>query len=215
MVMLPYSQQDRDRFHELAELYLACRAAFRDISVETQSLPVPGSRAQLDKAALLAREPPIAPSSEQLITWQAQLYLYGASEHLGGLAALYRIEEILLSPLVLARCSIEYSAHTLWIVGDASGHAEDRLARAFLEAIFGAEQAKMQAGRLTDRSGPEHRGRRENYKAVKKDAQATFRTPRASRGRDNCGPQSARRAGSRTASSRRCRRPTRSALRRP
>jgi hypothetical protein len=96
--MLPYSDADKLRFADFAELYLACRAAFRDISEQTQSRPKPGSYADRDQQSLLARQPPIAQTAERLITWVVQLYLYAASEHLGGLAALYAYEEVLVAP---------------------------------------------------------------------------------------------------------------------
>jgi hypothetical protein len=177
MVILPYSDGERRRFAELAELYWSCRDAFRDLSVETQANPAAGSRCDRDRSDLLRREPPVAERSEQLITWAAQLYLYAGSEHVGGLAALYQAEEVLLSPLVLARSALENSAHTIWILGHPRDSAEDRLARAFLEAIFGAEQAKMQAGRLRGRAGNEHKARTEYFKYIKKDARATFEQP--------------------------------------
>jgi hypothetical protein len=107
----------------------------------------------------------------------ANLHLYAASEVVGGLVALYAGEEVLLSPLVLARSAIEHSAHTVWLLGDRATTPEERLARAFLEVIVGAEQAKMQAGRLTGRGGQTHTGRRDIYKAIKKDVEATFGAP--------------------------------------
>jgi len=177
MVLLPYTSEERERFAELAEIYLSCRAAFRDISTETQAQPVAGSRCERDKRELLAREPPVAETSEQLIPWTTQVYLYAASEHIGGLAALYQAEEVLLSPLVLARSAIENASHTIWILGSAEDSAEDRLARAFLETILGAEQAKMQAGRLRGKDDAEHKSRREFFKRVKEDACATFAEP--------------------------------------
>ena len=177
MALLPYSQSDSKRFVELANLYLACRAAFRDISIETQALPVAGSRAERDITTLEARQPPIAEGAHGLISKESQRYLYAASEHIGSLAALYGVEEVMLSPLVLARSAIEHSAHAVWIVGDASSTAEDRLARAYLELIFGYEQAKMHAGRLSGRGGKIHVARSEFYRAVKEDARATFEPP--------------------------------------
>ncbi len=174
MVVLPYPEEDRARFLELAELYLRCRDAFRDMAAENQTAVAPGSAAAQDRTALLAREPPVATTSERLISHMANLYLYAASEHLGGLMALYAGEEVLLAPLVLARCAIEHSAHTIWLLGDRAMAPEDRLARAFLEVLVGAEQAKMQAGRLTGRGGETHVGRTGFYKGVKEDAKATF-----------------------------------------
>jgi hypothetical protein len=61
----------------------------------------------------------------------------------GALAALYGAEEVLLSPLVLARAAVENAAHTIWILGSPKDDAQERFAGAFLDAMFGAEQAKM------------------------------------------------------------------------
>jgi hypothetical protein len=177
MPMLPYSDDNKARFADFAELYLACRAAFRDISEQTPSRPAPNSYADRDTQSLLARNPPIAQTAEHLIAWVVRLYLYAASEHIGGLAALYACEEVLVAPIVLARCALEHSAHAIWIIGDPNQDAQDRLARAFLEEIFGAEQAKMQAGRLLERSSEEHRRRTEHYGAVTRDAEFTFEPP--------------------------------------
>ena len=177
MVVLPYSEEDSARFLELAQLYLQCREAFRDMAAENRTLCAAGSAADHDRALLLARKPPVAPTSERLISHIANVYLYAASEHIGGLVALYAGEEILLSPLVLARSAIEHSAHTVWLLGDRATTSAARLARAFLEVIVGAEQAKMQAGRLTGRGGQTHTDRTDLYRAVKEDAEATFGAP--------------------------------------
>jgi hypothetical protein len=177
MVVLPYPDEDRARFLELAELYLRCRDAFRDMAAENRTAVGPGSTAEQDRTALLTRQPPVAATSERLISRIANVYLYAASEHLGGLLATYARVEVLLAPLVLARCAIEHSAHTIWLLGNKATTPEERLARAFLEAIVGAEQAKMQAGRLTGRRGETHVGRTGFYKAVREDAETTFGAP--------------------------------------
>ncbi len=174
--MLPYSDEDKARFADFAE-HLACREAFRDISEQTQSRPVRDSYADRDTRSLPARDPPIAQTAEHLITWVVQLYLYATSEHLGGLAALYMCEEVLVAPLILARCALEHAAHAIWIIGDPNEDPQDRLARSFLEEIFGAEQAMMQAGRLFEKSSNEHQRRTEHYKAVKQDVEFTFEPP--------------------------------------
>jgi hypothetical protein len=177
MVVLPYPDEDRARFLELAELYFRCREAFRDMAAANRTVVGPGSAAEQDRTALLAREPPVASTSDLLISHMANLCIYAASEHLGGLIALYASDEVLLAPLVIARCAIEHSAHTVWLLGDKATSPEQRLARAFLEVIVGAEQAKMQAGRLTGRGAETHAGRTGFYKAVKEDAEATFGSP--------------------------------------
>jgi hypothetical protein len=55
--------------------------------------------------------------------------------------------------------------------------AEDRLARAFLEAIFEAEQANMHSGRLRAKAAEEHNARSDYYKRIKYDARVTFEEP--------------------------------------
>lgn len=82
-----------------------------------------------------------------------------------------------MAPIVLARCAIEHSAHAIWIISDPAEDPQDRLARAFLEEIHGAEQAKMPAGRLLEKSSEEHRRRAAHYKAVERDAKLTFEPP--------------------------------------
>lgn len=177
MPVLPYSDADKARFAEFAALYLACRQAFRELTEQTQSRPYPNSYAARDAQALLARDPPIAETSERLITWLVQLYLYAASEHLGGLGALYAQHEVLIAPLVVSRSVLEHSAHAIWIIGNANDDPQDRLARSFLEEVLGMQQAKVQAGRLLTKSSAEYQRRSELYRTVKRDAEFTFEPP--------------------------------------
>jgi hypothetical protein len=93
------------------------------------------------------------------------------------LSALYGANEVLIAPLVLARAAIENSAHVIWILGSASEGPRDRLARAFLEAIFGAEEAKKQSGRLRGKSNEEHKERAAHYRWLKKRAAESFEEP--------------------------------------
>lgn len=177
MVLLPYTSDEQDRFAELAEIYWACREAYRDLMTETSAKPIPGSRCASDLAELTARKPPVAEDSEGLIVWAVQLYLYAASEHIGSLSALYRANEVLIAPLVLGRAAIENSAHVIWILGSPDDGAEDRLARSFLEAIFGAEEAKKQSGRLRGKDDDEHKERTNHYRWLKKRATESFKEP--------------------------------------
>jgi hypothetical protein len=104
-------------------------------------------------------------------------YLHAASEHMGGLGALYVAEEVLLSPLVLARTSIEHSSHAAWIIGSSEGSAVDRLARAYLEEIHSAEHAKMDASRIYGKDSTEYKLRRGHFREVKKEARSLFDAP--------------------------------------
>jgi len=62
-----YSDDTKLRFADFPELCLAGRAAFRDITEQTQSRPEPNFYAERDTHSLLARNPPIAPTSELLV----------------------------------------------------------------------------------------------------------------------------------------------------
>lgn len=177
MVFVPYPAEDQTRFSELAEIYEACRDAYRGVATETNATPATGSRCALDRDELRRRQPPIAEGSEGWILWTVEVYLYAASEHIGALSALYREMEVIIPPLVLARAAIESSAHVIWILGSPETSAEDRLARSFLEVIFGAEEAKKQAGRIRGKTDEDHRERTKHYRELKKDAAATFDPP--------------------------------------
>jgi hypothetical protein len=87
----------------------------RDINEEIQMRPPRRSLAAQDEQRLLVRDRPIPDPAKPIIAFTARTYLRAASEHIGGLAALYAYEEILLAPMVLARSAIEHCAHAIWI----------------------------------------------------------------------------------------------------
>ena len=167
MVWIPYADEGHRRFDELAALYLICRKRLQEINIETQMVASPGSVAHRDEHALLSHDPPVPGPALHLITFTAQSYLHAASEHMASLGALYAHQEVLLSPVVLARCVIEHAAHAVWILGGKSKTATDRLARAYLEEVHGAEHAKQQAGDLLGKQSQEYKLRAGHYREVK------------------------------------------------
>jgi hypothetical protein len=95
-------------------------------------------------------------------------YLYSASEHLGSLGALDTMQEVLVSPGVLLRSVLEHCAVSMWVLQRGDGALEDRLARAYLEELASAEEAKKTSGRLLERLPTSTRTRRLNSRRSEK-----------------------------------------------
>ncbi|GAB7007300.1 hypothetical protein JCM18899A_47750 [Nocardioides sp. AN3] len=168
-----------DRLVELAHLFVDCRAAFFETADRFHWSPELGSVAARAAAELPSPDPAIAdPRGEtghRLIAEVAQTYLLTASGHLGGLASLYASGEVFFPPAALIRATIENCAHAMWVLGDdPTEPSENRLARAYLEELLSAEQAKMNAGRLGAKSGPIHMQANDDYKTLKRQILARF-----------------------------------------
>lgn len=63
----------------------------------------------------------MARTAEQTDQWILLLYLYAASECIGGLAAPYSGEAVLLAAMLLARCAVEHLTHVVWMLGYSAG----------------------------------------------------------------------------------------------
>jgi hypothetical protein len=177
VVWIPYAEDDKQRFDELAALYLICRKRLQEINIETKMVASPGSVAHRDEQTLASHDLQVPDPAQHLITFTAQSYLHAASEHMGSLGTLYAHQEVLLSPVVLARCVIEHAAHAVWILGGKSKAATDRLARAYLEEVNAAEHAKQQASDLLGKQSQEYKLRAGHYREVKKEAKTLFTEP--------------------------------------
>jgi hypothetical protein len=141
MAVQPYPENQARRFIELAELFLRCRAAWRDVTIATQGHPGPGSAAAHDLQELADRLQGF-PHVGHAIPAAVQRYMLAASEQFGGLAALYQAQEVLYSPAALARCLIEACASAAWVLGAEGEPVENKLARAYREELKSAEEAK-------------------------------------------------------------------------
>jgi hypothetical protein len=161
MSVQPYPEDQARRFIELAELFLRCRTAWREVTTATRGRPHETSPAARDRrqAARLAPDYPHAPL---VIQAAVQRYMLAASEQFGALAALYEAQEVLYSPWALARGLIEACGSAAWVLGAEQDTAEHRLVRAYREELKSAEEAKKNAGRLL---GKDHR----EYRRVAKD----------------------------------------------
>ena len=170
MSFRPYDSDFASRLDELGELFLACRDVTRALVIDTQWMPAPGSPAAKDVLVLAERDPPTGG------VIQAVLYIYvtTASEHLAGLGALYKQREVMYSPGPLLRAVVEHCARALWVLQKDGTPVEDRLARAFLEALFSAEQAKRTAGHLEGRQSDLYRLEAARFAGTREIAEQVF-----------------------------------------
>jgi hypothetical protein len=173
----PYPEEYSVRFDELAELFFECRKAFRDVAHETNWRPAPDSAAAADLGKLADHNPPYPPGTSARISNLTYFYLFAASEHLGGLGALYHAHEVLIPTGALERCVLEHCARVLWVLQRGDGSLEDRLARVYLEELLSAEEAKKTSGRLLGRESVEHRAQAEKFKTLREETAAIFGEP--------------------------------------
>jgi hypothetical protein len=173
----PYTDEYKARFAELAELFFECRQAFRDVAESTNWRPAPDSPAAKDIQRVSEHHPACAQTVPPKIIMVLYFYLYAASEHLGSLGALYAMQEVLISPGVLLRCVLEHCAVSMWVLQRGDGALEDRLARAYLEELASAEEAKKTSGRLLGKTSDQHRNWVTQVKALREEAQLVFGEP--------------------------------------
>jgi hypothetical protein len=170
MSFRPYDPAFAKRLDELSEVFYACRDVTRALVMDAQWRPVDGSPAAKDAAALSAREPPTA----GVVPAVLYIYVTTAAEHLGGLGALYRQHEVMYPPGPLLRAVVEHCARALWVLQQGSDPVEDRLARAFLETLLSAEQAKRTAGHLEGKQSDLYRQEAERFSGTRKMAEQVF-----------------------------------------
>lgn len=174
MPVEPYPDDQADRFAELAELFVRCRAAWREVASETVGQAGPYSMAETDQQDIAERMPQSA-RAQLVVPAVLQRYMLAASEQLGGLAALYGAQEVLYSPWALARSMLEHCASAAWVLGFDREPVENRLARAYREELKSAEEAKKNAGRLLGKEHPEYRRVAEEFKRCRREIEDTFR----------------------------------------
>jgi hypothetical protein len=167
------------RLAEIADLFVASRDAFFESADRFRWTPTPGSPAAHAAAELPSPDPAVAePRGEtghRLIAEVVQTYLLTASGHLGGLASLYASCEVTFPAPALIRSTIENCAHVLWVLGKESDESsENRLARAYLEELLSAEEAKKNAGRMRAKTHPNHVLADKHYTALKDEIIARF-----------------------------------------
>ena len=168
-----------DRLEELAQTLSASRDAFHETAANFHWEPVAGSGASEAAAALPFPDPvigkPTGETGHRLITEAMQIFLFNSAAHMGSWAALLRSAEVIATPPLLLRAVIENCAHAVWVAGDDPDEdPEDRLARAYLEELKSAEEAKMNAGRLRGKSDPTHTRTAAAYKKLKADIAVRF-----------------------------------------
>lgn len=170
-----------DRLLELAHLLVDCREAFFQTADRFHWDPAPGSGAAKAAAELPSPDPaitdPRGETGHRLIAEVVSTYLLTASGHLGGLASLYASGEVIFPTAPLIRATIENCAHVVWVIGrEHEEPSENRLARAYLEELLSAEEAKKNAGRLGPKTGPTHAQANDHYKTLKNQITERFGT---------------------------------------
>jgi hypothetical protein len=176
--MLQYTDEERERFADFASLLLICRCLLRQVMEQTQMQPSDGSAADDDIRALRNRRTDMHPRVPLLIPITTETYLYAASEHIGALAALFAREEVLIGPLVLGRCAIEHCAHTLWILGAGGDEPVDgRVARALIDELSGAREARKQTEGLVGEDSDDYRHRQTTLEDFEAAAISMFGEP--------------------------------------
>lgn len=168
-----------DRLGEIADLFVASRNAFFDSADRFHWNPAPESPAAQSAAELpspdLAVSTPRGETGHRLVAEVVQTYLLTASGHLGGLASLYGSGEVIFPAPALIRSTIENCAHAVWVLGeDTDDSPENRLARAYLEELVSAEEAKKNAGRMRDKAHPSYVSANRYYKALKAEILERF-----------------------------------------
>ena len=173
------SPETSKRLSEIADLLLGFRETFHQICDHYHWSPAPGSPADQASAELPSPDPLIedrhGETGHRLIEEVVQVYLLAASGHLGALASLYKSGEVFSSPPLLIRAVIENCAHAVWVLGENPEEpSEDRLARAYLEELLSAEEAKKNTGRMRAKSDPSYMSFEAEYKAPKRQILARF-----------------------------------------
>lgn len=161
-----------ERLVEIADLFAASRDAFFETADRFHWTPAPESPAAAAADDLpspdIAVTAPRGATGHRLVAEVVQTYLLTASGHLGGLASLYKSGEVIFPTPALIRSTIENCAHAVWVLGDDTDQSPDnRLARAYLEELVSAEEAKKNAGRMRDKTHPSYISANTYYKALK------------------------------------------------
>lgn len=164
-----------ERLNELAELAEGCRSAFLEMSAQSHWRPAGGSQAERWQNDIT--DPAVSDqvrAGYDLVSEVVGTYLEIAANHLGGIAALLRGREVMFAPLPLVRSIIEHAAHTVWVLGDGRGAANDMLARAYLEEFASWEFAKQAAGRMGSKTSPDYEHAERRWKTIRDRAIAAF-----------------------------------------
>ncbi|GAC1387333.1 MAG: hypothetical protein NVSMB48_26610 [Marmoricola sp.] len=168
-----------DRLVEIAGLLLACREAFFATAARFHWSPEPTSGAATAALDLPSPDPAVTKArgetGHRLVAEVVQTYLLTASGHLGGLASLYATGEVIFPTPALIRSAIENCAHAVWVIGEDPHEPSDhRLARAYLEELLSAEEAKKNAGRMRGNTHPSYIRASAYYKALKNEILQRF-----------------------------------------
>ncbi|MFI7529707.1 hypothetical protein [Nocardia salmonicida] len=162
-----------ERMPELAALLRACRTSCVEHSRRHLWEPIPGSRAARDVAEFEA-DARVRDSS--IVLEAIGTYLELGVWHCGGLAAVLEANEVLAAPWPLTRAILEACGRVMWVIGDPSGSARERLARAYIDNIASAKFKLEVANGVEGQTSATAGKARSDYQAIRAEVTAVFPT---------------------------------------
>jgi hypothetical protein len=166
------------RLLELAALCDFCRTSFHETATRFHWQPAVPSVGALMARAVPSPDPKLATprpeTGHRLVSRVVQTYLVTAAGHLGSMSALLAHEEVMFSPGMLVRGLIECAARVFWVLGKPGDSPEQILARAYLEELLSAEQAKKAAGRMGGKEDAIHKTHEQTWKGLRAEIIGRF-----------------------------------------
>ncbi len=146
---------------EWSDLLVECWSAWRAIGRQMESEPLADSPVGLEDAALDSIRPGWGPHEAGQCAYQAAHLVDGAAQHLLGLKALVDGRQLILPPWPVVRAEIEHLARATWIL-DPEIDSEARVARCWMERLYGAHRRRWALGasrapRAEERRARQHR----------------------------------------------------------
>lgn len=152
---------------EMAELLGQPRRLLGEVEDRFRWIPAEGSLAESDLGTTMElRGRPRE---------NASMYLRVGSDHLAGVAALFRATELLFSPAALCRVTFEHVVRAVLAL-DPGVTAEERIARAVLDDVVSAYFSRLAVKELVegDKQTAAFRQADSRWRAIKKAAEASF-----------------------------------------
>jgi hypothetical protein len=137
---------------EIASLLEQARELLIEIAESRRWEPAVGSQAEADFATAIFPDD----VNEHLLKQPraiSSLYLRDGSEHLAGIAALFRAREVFVAPNALARVALEHGVRAVLVL-DERATARQRSARAMLDDLASAYHSRLTVSHLGARTTP-------------------------------------------------------------
>ncbi len=156
----------------IADVMVLPRRALIAVSEDTQWRPTMGSQADRDLTSPEFTEE-VNGSLLEMPRVIASLFLRSGSEHLAGMAALFRARECFSAPGALARAAFEHGIRAWWVL-DPRRTTRQRSARAILEDLASADYSMKAVSGLVGKDNDEYRTLRDRRQAIREAAETGF-----------------------------------------